>query len=127
SQHNLLLPGAALVSSRGWGPGLRKGDSLALTILNMLVLTTLTTAQAEGCSVIIDTRHVDGIVDWIQREHVNVWNAVPAQLFDLAHRSDLSLRGLREIWSGGGDCPEHLRASFREVHHLPIRAAYGLS
>ncbi len=127
SQHNLLLPGAALVQSRGWGPELRKGDSLALTILNMLVLTTLTTAQAQGCSIIIDARHVEGIVEWLARERVNVWNAVPAQLFDLCSRPDLDLSGLEEIWSGGGDCPEHLRERFLEVHHLPIRVAYGLS
>lgn len=127
SQHNMLLPGAALVHSRGWGPDLRKGDSLALTILNMLVLTTLTTAQAEGCAVIIDARHVEGIVEWLHRERVNVWNAVPAQLFDLVRRPDLDLSGLDEIWSGGGDCPEHLRTSFRQVHGLPIRVAYGLS
>jgi long-chain acyl-CoA synthetase len=127
SQHNLLLPGAALVHSRGWGPGLRKGDSLALTILNMLVLTTLTTAQAEGCAVIIDVRHVEGIVEWLVRERVNVWNAVPAQLFDLTRKPELDLSGLDEIWSGGGDCPEHLRVRFLEVHGLPIRVAYGLS
>ena len=30
SQHNLLLPGAVLVASRGWGPSLRKGDCLPL-------------------------------------------------------------------------------------------------
>jgi acyl-CoA synthetase (AMP-forming)/AMP-acid ligase II len=127
SQHNMLLPGAALVASRGWGPDLRKGDSLALTILNMLVLTTLTTAQAEGCSIIIDARHVEAIVEWLVRERVNVWNAVPAQLFDLVHRPDLDLTGLDEIWSGGGDCPEHLRSRFLDVHGLPIRVAYGLS
>jgi acyl-CoA synthetase (AMP-forming)/AMP-acid ligase II len=127
SQHNLLLPGAALVQSRGWGPALRKGDSLALTILNMQVLTTLTTAQAGGCSIVIDARHVTEIVEWLVRERANVWNAVPAQLFDLVRRPDLDLSGLDEIWSGGGDCPEHLRTAFSAVHGLPIRAAYGLS
>lgn len=127
SQHNLLLPGAALVHSRGWGPTLRKGDSLALTILNMLVLTTLTTAQAEGCAIIIDARHAEGIVEWLVRERVNVWNAVPPQLFDLVRRPDLDLSVLDEIWSGGGDCPEHLRREFLAVHKLPIRVAYGLS
>jgi acyl-CoA synthetase (AMP-forming)/AMP-acid ligase II len=127
SQQNLLLPGAALVHSRGWGPDLRKGDSLALTILNMLVLSTLTTAQAGGCAIIIDARRVDEIVEWLVRERVGVWNAVPAQLFDLVRRPDLDLGVLDEIWSGGGDCPEHLRSAFLEVHGLPIRAAYGLS
>ena len=48
SQHNLLVPGAAVVASRRYGAA-RKGDSLPLTILNMQVLTTLLTAQAGGC------------------------------------------------------------------------------
>ena len=56
SQHNLLLPGEVLVAIRGWGPELRKGDCLPLTILNLLVLTTLLTAQAQGCCVIMDRR-----------------------------------------------------------------------
>ena len=40
--------------SRGYGPTLRKGDFLPLTILNMQVLTTLLTAQAGGSEVIMD-------------------------------------------------------------------------
>ena len=67
SQHNLLLPGEVLVASRGWGPELRKGDCLPLTILNMMVLTTLLTAQAQGCCVVMDRRDADGIAEWIER------------------------------------------------------------
>ena len=48
SQWNLLVPGAVLVETRGYGPDLRKGDCLPLTILNMMVLTTLLVAQAGG-------------------------------------------------------------------------------
>lgn len=40
SQHNLLLPGAMLVTTRNYGPQLRKGDCLPLTILNLMALTT---------------------------------------------------------------------------------------
>ena len=54
SQYNLLVPGAVLVATRGYGPELRKGDCLPLTILNMMVLTTLLVAQAEGTAVIMD-------------------------------------------------------------------------
>jgi long-chain acyl-CoA synthetase len=127
SQHNLLLPGAVLVAERGWGPGLRKGDSLPLTILNMLVLTTLLTAQAGGCCVVMDRKDPQGIAEWVGRERIGVWNGAPAQLHDLARRPELDLSCLTEIWSGGGDCPDALRAAFHSSHGLRIRSTYGLT
>jgi acyl-CoA synthetase (AMP-forming)/AMP-acid ligase II len=78
SQRNLLLPGAVLVETRRWGPGLRKGDCLPLTLLNMQVLTTLLTAQAHGCCVLTGRRDVAGVAEWIAREKVTAWNGVPA-------------------------------------------------
>ncbi len=127
SQHTLVLPAAVLVATRGWGPALRKGDSLPFTILNMLVLSTLVTAQAGGCSVVMDRRDQDGVAEWIGRERVTVWNGAPAQLFDLARRTDLDLRPLAEVWTGGGTCPEHVRDAFRAAYGLPVTDTYGLS
>ncbi len=127
SQHNLLLPGAVLVASRGWGPSLRKGDCFPLTILNMLVLTTLLTAQAGGCCIIMDRRDPEGIAEWVRRERVCVWNGAPAQLYDLARRPDLELSPLTDIWCGGGDCPDQLRAAFESAHGKHVRATYGLT
>jgi long-chain acyl-CoA synthetase len=128
SQHNLLLPGEVLVASRGWGPALRKGDCLPLTILNMMVLTTLLTAQAGGCCVVMDRRDPDGILEWLLAKEVTHWNGVPAQLYDLARRDDLpQLASLQEVWSGGGDCPESLRAGFSQAVGLAVRATYGLT
>lgn len=127
SQRNLLLPGAVLVATRGWGAELRKGDSLPFTILNMLVLSTLLTAQAGGCAIVMDRRDQEGIAEWIGRAGVTVWNGAPAQLFDLARRADLDLRPLAEVWTGGGSCPEHVRESFEARHGVPVTATYGLS
>jgi long-chain acyl-CoA synthetase len=127
SQHNLVLPAAVLVETRGWGPDLRKGDSLPLTILNMLVLSTLVTSQAGGCAVVMDRRDPDGVADWIQRAQVSVWNGAPAQLFDLGRRPHLDLTPLAEVWTGGGMCPEHVREAFRETQGIPLTATYGLS
>lgn len=127
SQHNLVLPAAVLVSTRAWGPDLRKGDSLPFTILNMLVLSTIVTSLARGCCVIMDRRDCDGIAAWIRREAVTVWNGVPAQLFDLARRADLDLGSLREVWSGGAACPEHVREQFASTHGLEVTTTYGLS
>ncbi|WP_433526025.1 class I adenylate-forming enzyme family protein [Nocardia pseudovaccinii] len=127
SQRNLLLPGAALVTTRGWGPDLRKGDSFPLTILNLMVLSTLLTAQAGGCAVIMDRRDVDGVAEWIATRRVTVWNGAPAQLFDLAGRPELDLNSLREVWSGGSDTPDQLRMAFAAAHGVVPRATYGLT
>jgi long-chain acyl-CoA synthetase len=127
SQRNMLLPGEVLVRTRGWGPGLRKGDCLPLTLLNMLILTTLLTAQAEGCCVLMDRRDVPGVAGWIGRERVTVWNGVPAQLYDLARQPDLNVSSLEEAWCGGAGCPDELRRSFEEAHRVPVRATYGLT
>jgi acyl-CoA synthetase (AMP-forming)/AMP-acid ligase II len=127
SQRNLLLPGAVLGATRGWGPDLRKGDSFPLTILNLMVLSTLLTAQVGGCSVIMNRRDVDGVAEWISTRKITVWNGAPAQLYDLARRSDADLSSLREVWSGGADTSDALRNEFARAHGLVPRATYGLT
>ncbi|MFE6921958.1 class I adenylate-forming enzyme family protein [Nocardia sp. NPDC057663] len=128
SQRNLLLPGAVVRATRDWGPDLRRGDSFPLTILNMMVLSTLTTAQAGGCAVIMDRRDVDGVAEWIATHRVTVWNGAPAQLYDLARRPGANLGSLREVWSGGSDTPDPVRTAFAAAHHsLVPRTTYGLT
>ena len=127
SQRNLLLPGEVLVATRGWGPGLRKGDCLPLTLLNMQVLTTLLTARAGGCCVLTGRRDAEGVAEWIAAERVTVWNGVPAQLHDLARRPEFDLSSLAEVWCGGAGTPEELRRAFEDAYHVPVRATYGLS
>ncbi|HXY92868.1 MAG TPA: AMP-binding protein [Acidimicrobiia bacterium] len=130
SQYNLLMPGAVLVASRGYGPDLRKGDSLPLTILNMQVLTTLLVAQAGGCSVIMDRVDAPGIAEWIRDHRVSLWNGPPATLHSLAHDDTIDpgdLASLTELWTGGTDCPEAIRSAFEQKFGLPVSATYGLS
>ncbi len=130
SQYNLLLPGAVLGATRGYGPTLRKGDFLPLTILNMQVLTTLLTAQAGGCSVIFDRNDAAGIAEWIRAERVTVWNGPPALVHSLAGDDRVApdaLASLDEAWNGGGDCPEPVRAAFERKFAKPVLCTYGLS
>ena len=130
SQYNLLLPGCMLAASRGWGPDLRKGDCFALTILNLQVLTTLAVAQAGGCSVIMDRIDAEGVAEWIRREKVTVWNGPPALLHSMAMLDTVrpaDLDSLEEVWSGGADCPEAMRAAFEAKFGLPVITTYGLT
>lgn len=130
SQANLLLPGEALVASRRYGPDLRKGDFLPFTILNLAALSILLTAQAGGCCVLFDRRDADGIAEWISRGKVTVWNAVPALLHSFiadAEVHESRLTSLREVWTGGADCPEHLRKGFADRFGVPVCATYGLT
>jgi long-chain acyl-CoA synthetase len=130
SQHNLLVPGAVLVATRGYGPDLVKGDCFPLTILNMQVLATLLVAQAGGCAVIMDRIDASGVTEWIRREGVTTWNGPPALLHTMAHDAGIDpadVRTLDEVWSGGADCPEALRTAFEQKFGLPLLATYGLS
>jgi acyl-CoA synthetase (AMP-forming)/AMP-acid ligase II len=130
SQRNLLVPGAATVASRGYGPDLRKGDCLALTILNMMVLTTLLVAQAGGCCIIMDRIDAEGVAEWVRRERVTTFNGPPALIYSLAHHPAVApedLASLNDVWSGGADCPERIREAFVGKFGCEVTTTYGLS
>jgi len=130
SQWNLLMPGAMVVASRGYGPELRKGDCLPLTILNMVVLTTLLVAQAGGCSIVMDRIDPEGVAAWVRDERVTVWNGPPALLHGLATNDAVrpdDLSTLDEVWTGGADCPEAVRTMFERKFGKVVLATYGLS
>lgn len=130
SQHNLLTPGTVLVETRGYGPDLRKGDCFPFTILNLAVLTTLLVSQAGGTSIVMDRIDAEGVAEWIRAERVTTWNGPPALLHSLATSDSVAaddLATLREVWTGGADCPEAIRAAFETKFGLPVLATYGLS
>jgi acyl-CoA synthetase (AMP-forming)/AMP-acid ligase II len=130
SQHNLLVPGAVLVATRGYDAGLRKADCLPLTILNLQVLSTLLASQAGGTSVISDIRDAVRIAPWLRSTGATVWNGVPPQLYDLAHDPAIdasALEGLAEIWSGGDNLSEDVRRAFTSKFAAPICGTYGLT
>jgi long-chain acyl-CoA synthetase len=112
SQQGLLTPGAVLVESRGYDATLRKGDCFPFTILNMAVLTTLLVSQAAGTSIVMDRIDAEGVAEWIREERVTTWNGPPALLYSLASMDSVApedLASLREVWTGGADCPEAIR------------------
>jgi long-chain acyl-CoA synthetase len=118
------------VARRGWGPELRKGDSFPLTILNMMVLTTVLTAQAGGTAVIMDQSDVKSIVERIVADRVTIWNGAPAQLHTLVADERITredLANLAEVWVGGGDCPDRLRDAFEARFGVRVSRTYGLT
>lgn len=130
SQHNLLVPGAVLVETRGYDESLRKGDCFPFTVLNMAVLTTLLASQAGGCSIVMDRIDAEGVAEWIRTERITTWNGPPALLHSLATMDSIAashLATLDEVWTGGADCPEAIRAAFGAKFGLPVLATYGLS
>ena len=130
SQHGLLTPGAVLVETRGYDATLRKGDCFPFTILNMAVLTTLLVSQAGGCSIVMDRIDAEGVAEWIRAERVTTWNGPPALLHSLATMDSIApddLASLTEVWTGGADCPEVIRAAFEAKFGQPVLATYGLT
>lgn len=130
SQRGLLAPGAVLVESRGYDSTLRKGDCFPFTILNMAVLTTLLVSQAVGTSIVMDRIDAEGVAEWVRTERVTTWNGPPALLYSLASMGSVApadLASLREVWTGGADCPEAIRSAFEAKFGLPVLATYGLT
>ena len=129
SQSNLLLPGRMLVESRGYDATLHKGDFIALTIANVMVLGPLLALQAGGCFTAMDL-HTRSVSEWIRREKVTVWNGVPAMLFDMVHGSETSpedVATLTEVWTGGSPCSDSLYSAFGEYFGIELTSTYGLT
>ena len=130
SHRNLLLPGAVLAESRGFGPSLRRGDCAALTILNLQVTSTLLAAQAGGTQVVMDRVDAAGIAAWVREERITSWFGVPTMLHDLAVSPDVDpddLATLDDVWTGGTYLPEPIRERFEARFGKRVFATYGLT
>ncbi|MEY2570993.1 MAG: hypothetical protein QOE63_1343 [Acidimicrobiaceae bacterium] len=130
SHRNLLLPGAVLAESRGYGPSLRRGDCAAMTILNLQVTSTLLAAQAGGTQVVMDRVDAAGIASWVREERITSWFGVPTMLHDLAASPDVDpadLESLEDVWTGGTYLAEPIRERFEARFGKRVFATYGLT
>ena len=131
SHRNLLAPGhVQVVTRRACGPDIVKVDFLALTILNMVVLSTLLVSQAGGTTVILDTSDAEQIADWIQREQATVFQSVPAILHSMIVKDSITpqqLSSLREVLTGSAATPEPLLHGFKRKFGLSIVGTYGMT
>ena len=129
SQHNLLLPGA-LAATHGPTPDLRMGVCLPLSILNLMILGPLLATQLCGCCVCMDRIDAVGIAEWVRRERIQSFSAVPAILHDLLTHPDVKpddLASLTRPGVGGASCPEPTKKLFEERFGHPVGVGYGLT
>jgi long-chain acyl-CoA synthetase len=130
SHHNLLLPGAVAAASGTYGPDVRQGVLLPLTILNLVVLGPLVAFQDGSALVCIDRIDPEGIAEWVREEQVGHFAAVPTVLYDLLTHPRVSredLASLRKPEVGGAECPEEFRALYRERFGGEVTIGYGMT
>jgi acyl-CoA synthetase (AMP-forming)/AMP-acid ligase II len=130
SQHNVLLPGAVFARlgyARAHEP---IGVMLPLTILNLMVLGPLTALSVRSKAVLIDRRDAPGIAEWIRRERVAIFNAVPTLVHDLLTHPDVDPAALASVTQpriGGAGSPESFRELFRERFGTDLASSYALT
>ena len=130
SHQNLLLPGAVAAAAGAYGPELRQGVLLPLTILNLMVLGPLVAFQDGSALVCMDRIDALGIAEWVREEKVGHFAAVPTVLYDLLTHPGVSradLASLRRPEVGGAECPEEFRALYRERFGAEVTIGYGMT
>ncbi|MCZ7525409.1 MAG: AMP-binding protein [Acidimicrobiia bacterium] len=130
SQHNLVLPGAVARTRGNWSSAGVQGVALPLTILNLIVLTPLVCFQAGATCVTMDRVDALGMADWIRRERIETFGAVPAMIYDLLTHPEVrdeDLASLTRPGVGAADCPQAFRDLYRERFGTEVTFGYGLT
>jgi acyl-CoA synthetase (AMP-forming)/AMP-acid ligase II len=128
SQHNLLLPPAALL--RDEPAVLVQGTILPLTILNMQVLSTVQSLLSGGLLVPIDRIDAVGVASWVSEFAVQRMYTTPPTVYDLLTRPDVDpedIASLSHLGVGGAKCPDGLRERYRERFGRDFVFGYGLT
>jgi acyl-CoA synthetase (AMP-forming)/AMP-acid ligase II len=130
SQHNILLPGAVTAAAGTYPAGAAQGSVLPLTILNLVVLGPVQAWQNGVCSVAMDRIDAVGVAEWVERERVCTFAAVPTVVHDLLTHPDVRTEQLASLVSlliGGAECPEEFRALYRERFGSDVAIGYGMT
>jgi long-chain acyl-CoA synthetase len=130
SQHNILLPGAVTAASGIYSAGAAQGSVLPLTILNLVVLGPVQAWQCGVCSVAMDRIDAVGVAEWVARERICTFAAVPTVIHDLLTHPDVrpvQLSSLVQPLVGGAECPEEFRALYRERFGADVAIGYGMT
>lgn len=130
SHHNLLLPGAVTAWNAANERIAKQGVVLPMTILNLIVLGPLAAFQVGSTCVAMDRIDPVGLAEWVEREQVGHFAAVPTIMHDLLTHEDVrqeSLSSLVRPMVGGADCPEELRLLIRERFGMEVGIGYGMT
>ena len=128
SQHNMLLPGAAI--THGEPEPLVQGVCLPLTILNMQVLSTVQPLLCGGVIVPMDRIDAVGVAGWIAEFGMQRMYATPPTVDDLLTRPDIDpgdIATLSHLGVGGAKCPTGLRERYRDRFGTDFVFGYGLT
>ncbi|MFZ4603367.1 MAG: class I adenylate-forming enzyme family protein [Caulobacterales bacterium] len=133
SQHNMVLVAAtthAGVRGAHWRPTLRRGVTLPLTILNLMILDAITPLSGGGACVCIDRADALGIAEWVRNEKIECFTGAPTTIHDLLTQPEITpddLRSLVFAASGGANVSDALRALYRGRFGQPLLGGYGMT
>jgi len=130
SQHNLLLPGAVSRWLGRSGPEITQAVCLPLTTLNLMVLGPVLSAQTHAKCVLMDRIDALGVAEWVCRERIASFAAVPTTFFDLLNHPEIpheQLASLTRPAVGGAPPPEALKSLFRSRFGFELQEGYGLT
>ena len=95
-----------------------------------MILGPLLSAQAGATCICMDRVDAAGIAEWVRRERIQSFSAVPAILHDLLTDPDVKpddLATLTRPGVGGANCPESFKRLFEERFGYPVGVGYGLT
>ena len=133
SQHNMMVVAASThegLKGGHWRPGLRRGVTLGLTILNLMILEPVTALSGGGACVCMDRADAAGVAEWIRRERIETFTSAPATVFDLLTRPEIDPADLSSLifaGAGGANVPDELRRLYAERFGSPLTTSYGLT
>jgi long-chain acyl-CoA synthetase len=130
SQHNILLPGAVTAVQKIYPAGAAQGAVLPLTILNIFVLGPVAAWQYGVATVAMDRIDAIGVAEWVEREGICTFSAVPTVIHDLLTHPDVrpeQLASMAQPLIGGAECPEEFRALYRERFGADVAIGYGMT
>jgi acyl-CoA synthetase (AMP-forming)/AMP-acid ligase II len=130
SQHNILLPGAVSAAQRVYPEHVPQGAILPLTILNAVVLGPVQAWQNGSACVAMDRIDAQGVAEWIEKERIGSFAAVPTVIHDLLTHPGVrpeQLVSFTQPMVGGATCPEEFRALYRARFGHDVSIGYGMT
>jgi acyl-CoA synthetase (AMP-forming)/AMP-acid ligase II len=130
SQHNILLPGAVSAALQVHPQGVPQGVVLPMTILNLIVLGPVQAWQNASCCVAMDRIDAVGVAEWIEKERIGSFAAVPTVIHDLLTHPAVrpeQLVSFTQPMVGGATCPEEFRVLYRARFGRDVAIGYGMT